>query len=66
MNILYVWLAWLIAFPLIEAYGLWHKNDKAQPLTYYVREFMAYSWFFRLGVLLGVAWLFAHFAFGLG
>lgn len=66
MNLVWVWLAWLVAFPLIEGYALWHKNDHAEPLTTYVREFMAYSWFFRLGVLLGVAWLFAHFAFGVG
>jgi hypothetical protein len=66
MNVLWLWLVWLLAFPLIEGYALWRSNDKAEPLTHYVRAFMAYSWFFRLSVLLGVAWLFCHFAFGLG
>lgn len=67
MNLLYVWLAWLIAFPILEGYALYRKDDKAQPLTYYVRDkFMHYSHLFRWLVLVSVAWLFVHFAFGVG
>lgn len=66
MNLLPVWVAWLVAFPLIEGYALWRDHDHAQPLTYYVRKVMRYSWFFRAMVLVGVAWLFLHFAVGLG
>ena len=66
MNILALWLVWLLAFPLLEGYALWHNNDKAQPLTFYIRAFMGYSWVFRAWVLVGVAWLFFHFAVGLG
>lgn len=60
------WLPWLVAFPLLEGYALWRRTDQVQPLTYYVRWFMAYSWVFRAWVLVGVAWLFLHFAFGVG
>ena len=66
MNLLWLWLIWLAAFPIIEGYALWHRDDHAFPLTHYVVAFMAYSWFFRLGVLLGVGWLFFHFGFGVG
>lgn len=67
MNILWLWLIWLAAFPVLEGYALWHKNDKAEPLTYYVRDrFMHYSRLFYWLVLVSVAWLFVHFAFGVG
>ena len=66
MNLLWVWLAWLIAFPLIEGYALWHNNDKAEPLTFYVRRFMGYSLFFKIGVLWGLVWLILHFGFHVG
>lgn len=66
MNLFYVWLAWLVAFPVIEGYALWKDDDQAEPLTTYVRRFMSYSWVFRAWVLVGVAWLFCHFAFGVG
>lgn len=66
MNLLWIWLAWLVAFPIIEGYALWRNDDHAYPLTDYVRRFMAYSFVFRAWVLVGVAWLFLHFAVGLG
>lgn len=65
MSLGWLWAVWVAAFVVLEAAGQWHADDAAQPFTFYVREVMAYSWFFRGAVLLGIAWLFAHFAVGL-
>lgn len=62
MNIAVIWGIWLLAFPIIEGYALWDANDRAEPLTHYVREFMAISVFFRFAVLAEILAVFVHFA----
>jgi len=60
-----LWVAWVLAFVVIEGVGLRDPHDKAYTLTNRVRAVMRTSPVARLvvrsGIAIGLAWLAWHF-----
>lgn len=59
-----LWVAWVVAFALLEAVGLRSGTDRSYTLTNRVRAAMAsypwLRWIIRAGIATGLAWLAAH------
>lgn len=58
------WVVWVLGFFVLEVRGLWKRDDKWMPLTYYVRRVFNLQRSFGAGwwVVAGfVSWLGYHF-----
>lgn len=66
----WLWAAWILAFAVLEAWGIrsYNRGGRMKPLTYWVRRklglgqprsYLSVGW---IAVSAAIVWLFIHFA----